>query len=498
MDVTLGVPRGSRYFQDAAGEVDLKKKARILVVDDEAVICASCSRILSGEEYDVVTTQSSRQALKLIEEESFDVVITDLVMPEFDGMKILKTVKETSPDTKVILITIYATFKSAVEAVKLGAFDYVAKPFKPSELRTSVEKALEEKLLEQARSAAAAKEKEPRLPFVLDNIIGYSPAMQEIFATIKKVAATNSTVLIMGETGTGKELIARAIHNHSHRKNMNFVGVDCTALAPSLLESELFGHVKGSFTGAFATKPGYFETANGGTLFLDEIGNISPDIQGKLLRVLQEREFTPVGGSSPKKVNIRLVAATNKDLEGMVADGTFREDLFYRLYVVPMHLPSLRERKEDIEPLAYYFLNIYSHEIGKTITKISPQAMGLLMNFDWPGNVRQLENIIERMVIVAESDTLKANEFPQLLRDSKAGAASAVPSDIEELKSAKKVLRRKAVVDIEKLFVMRALNRNNWNVTRAAKAVLMDRSNFQALMRKHNIARKGKHPGDGE
>jgi DNA-binding NtrC family response regulator len=476
----------------------LMKEARILVVDDEAVICTSCERILSGEKYDVVVTQSSRRALELIEEEAFDVVITDLVMPEFDGMKVLKTVRETSPETKVIMITVYASFKSAVEAVKLGAFDYVAKPFKPSELKTSVEKALEEKSLAQARAAAGAKEKGPKLPFILDNIIGYSPRMQEVFSTITKVAATNSTILIMGETGTGKELIARAIHNHSHRKNMNFVGVDCTALAPSLLESELFGHVKGSFTGAIATKPGYFETANGGTLFLDEIGNISPDIQGKLLRVLQEREFTPVGGSSPKKVNIRLVAATNKDLEEMVADGTFREDLFYRLYVVPMHLPPLRERKEDIEPLAYYFLDIYSHEIGKTITRISPQAMGLLMNFDWPGNVRQLENIIERMVIVAEGDTLEAAEFPQLLRDSKPGAAGAVPSDVEELKRVKKVLRRKAVVDVEKLFVMRALNRNNWNVTRAARAVQMDRANFQALMRKHNIVRRSKHPGEGE
>jgi DNA-binding NtrC family response regulator len=467
------------------------RKAKILVIDDEEVVCKSCQRILTKAGYEVLTLQNPQNALELLKKESFDVVITDLVMPKIGGIDVLKAVKEESPDTEVIMITGYGTIRNAVEAMRLGARDYIPKPFTPKELNAAVEKALEEKKLAQApQPLVEAKE----AALIFDNIIGQSPKMQEVFSLISKVAATSSTVLIIGESGTGKELVARAIHNNSHRKNMNFVAVDCTTLSPTLLESELFGHVKGSFTGAIATKPGYFEVANGGTLFLDEVGNLSFDIQGKLLRALQEREFTPVGGTKLKKVNIRLVAATNRDLEKMVSEGTFREDLFYRLYVVPLYIPPLRERKEDIQPLACHFLDIYSREIGKEINNISPGAMALLMNFEWPGNVRQLENIIERMVIITDGDAVEAEELPQLLQDSKAGTGSVVPTDIEELKKLKKVIRRKSVEDVERLFVMRALNRNDWNVTRAAKDVKMDRSNFQAMMRKHNIRRKTHHP----
>ena len=469
------------------------KKAKILVVDDEEVVCRGCHRILAKAGHDVSLTQNPRNALELIKKESYDIVITDLVMPEVGGMDILKAVKKDSPGTEVVIITGYGTIRNAVEAMGLGARDYISKPFTPKELRASVEKALEERNLAlAARLPSEAQSKSSSF----SNIIGQCPKMQEVFKLISKVAATSSTVLIIGESGTGKELVARAIHNNSHRKNMNFVVVDCTTLSPNLLESELFGHVKGSFTGAVATKPGYFEVANGGTLFLDEVGNLSFDIQGKLLRALQEREFTPVGGTTQKKVNIRLVAATNRDLEKMVAEETFREDLFYRLYVVPLYLPPLRERREDTPLLADHFLGIYSREIGKEITGISPGAMELLVNYEWPGNVRQLENIIERMVIIADGSTIEAEALPQLLHNGTVGARSIVPSDIEELKKIKRVLRKKSVEDVERLFVMRALNRNNWNVTRAAEDVKMDRSNFQAIMRKHGIKRKTHHSSE--
>ncbi|MFC1745600.1 sigma-54-dependent transcriptional regulator [Candidatus Riflebacteria bacterium] len=463
------------------------RKAKILVIDDEEIVCKSCQRILTRMGHEVLTVQNPHNALELLKIESFDVVITDLVMPKIGGIDVLKAVKEESPGTEVIMITGYGTIKNAVEAMRMGARDYIPKPFTPKELNVAVEKALEEKKLARARTPPLeAKEG----PLFFDNIIGQSPKMQEVFWLISKVADTNSTVLIIGESGTGKELIAHAIHNNSHRKNMNFVAVDCTTLSASLLESELFGHVKGSFTGAIATKPGYFEVANGGTLFLDEVGNLSFDIQGKLLRVLQEREFTSVGGTKPKKVNIRLVFATNRDLARMVSEGTFREDLFYRLYVVPVYLPPLRERREDILPLVHHFLDIYSREIGKKINRISPEAMDLLMNFEYPGNVRQLENIIERMIIITDSDDVAVDELPQLLQESKQGTRSVIPTNIEALNKLKKVIRRKSVEDIERLFVIRALNRTSWNVTRAAEDVKMDRSNFQAMMRKHNIRKK--------
>ncbi len=467
-------------------------KIKILVIDDELIVCRSCQRVLAKAGYDVSTTQYPRDALKRLQEDSFDIVITDLMMPEVGGMDILQAVKEENSDTEVIIITGYGTIRNAVEAMRLGVYDYITKPFTPKELISTVEKAIEKKSLVPEPDPLGKRE-EAITPLIFDNIIGQSPKMKDVFELISKVAATNSTVLIIGESGTGKELVARAIHNNSHRKNMNFVAVDCTTLSPSLLESELFGHIKGSFTGAITTKPGYFEVASGGTLFLDEIGNLSLDIQGKLLRVLQEREFSPVGGTKPKKVNIRLIAATNRDLEKMVSEKTFREDLFYRLFVVPIHLPPLRERKEDIQPLAYHFLDTYSRETGKKVARISPDAMEFLMNFEWPGNVRQLENIIERMVIITDGNTIKASELPQLLQDRKTGIKSVVPSNAKELKELKKVIRKKSVEDIERLFLTRSLNRNGWNVTRSAKEVGMDRANFQAMMRKYNITRRTQH-----
>jgi two-component system NtrC family response regulator len=303
---------------------------------------------------------------------------------------------------------------------------------------------------------------------------------------IEKVAPTDSTILIYGESGTGKEVIARAIHQSSLRKDKQFVTVDCAVLSENLLESELFGHVKGSFTGATMDKPGLFEIASGGTMFLDEIGNISLSVQKKLLRVLQEREFMRVGGTEVKKVDIRLIVATNRNLESMVAERTFREDLFYRLNIVPIHLPPLRERKQDIPILACHFLEEYSKEANKNVSNISPEAMELLVNYDWPGNIRELENLIERIVVTIDEKTVLPGHL-SFIQSKSNTTVLAIPRTSDELKEIKKTLREKAVEDVERLFVVETLKRNGWNVTKAAEDVGMLRQNFQTLMRKYNV-----------
>jgi transcriptional regulator with PAS, ATPase and Fis domain len=320
-----------------------------------------------------------------------------------------------------------------------------------------------------------------------ENIIGSSPKMQEVYKLIRKVAPTDSTVLIRGESGTGKELIARAIHFNSPRKQKPFVPVDCGVLAQELLESELFGHVKGSFTGAIVTKPGLFEVADGGSIFLDEIGDVNLNFQSKLLRVIQEREFTPVGGVQPKKVDLRLIVATNKDLEKLVEQSQFREDLFYRLNVISITMPPLREKKDDVPLLAYHFLKKYANGMKSNIKSISVDAMNMLIAYSWPGNVRQLENVIERAIVMAEGDTVTTDHLPFVVRDEITHPDASIPKTSQELKETKKKIRESAVESIEKSFILDALTRNDWNVTKSAKEVGMQRSNFQALMRKYNI-----------
>lgn len=457
---------------------------KILVVDDEEIVCQSCDRILTEEGYEVQTRPSGREALQLLSEEPFDVVIVDLKMPGMSGMELLQAIKRDSPDIPVIMITGYSTVETAVEAMKSGAFDYLPKPFTPDEVAVVVKKALDSRsmLLENIYLRGELQTK-----YRFENIIGTSKKMQEVYRLIGKVAPTNSTVLITGESGTGKELIARAIHYNSLRKERQFVPVDCAVLSENLLESELFGHIKGSFTGAIVTKPGLFEVADGGSLFLDEIGNISLTMQSKLLRVIQEREFTPVGGTKPKKVNIRLVAATNQDLQEKIKEGTFREDLYYRLNIVPIHLPPLRERPEDIPLLAQHFLKKYCQETGKDIKGISPPAMELLMHYSWPGNVRELENITERVVIMTDEEIILPRHLPFPVQETPEGMTYNIPKTSEELRELKRQLRDKAVEQTERLFVLEALSRNDWNVTRSAKEVGMLRPNFQALMRKYSI-----------
>jgi DNA-binding NtrC family response regulator len=453
------------------------------------IVCESCKRILEEEGYEVETALSGMEAFGKMKENPFDIVITDLKMPGIDGMEVLGTFHKEYPEAIVIMITGFSTVETAVEAMKLGAFDYIPKPFTPDEVSIVVKKAIEKKSL-LSENIYLRQELQEKYGF--HNMVGKSKKMQEIYRIIAKVATTDSTVLIYGQSGTGKELIARAIHFNSPRREKQFVPVDCAVLSENLLESELFGHVRGSFTGAITTKPGLFEVADGGTVFLDEVGNISLAIQAKLLRVLQEREFTPVGGTKVKKVDIRLIAATNKDLEKMIKEETFREDLYYRLNIVPITLPALKERQDDIPILAVHFLKKYAEEIGKTIKGFTPEAMERLMRYPWPGNVRELENVIERTVVMIEEEMVQVEHLILPGQQEKDVLENHIPMTSEELKELKKQMRERAVEEIERAFVLNALERNHWNVTRAAEEVGMLRPNFQALMRKYNLrAREG-------
>ncbi|MEW6439799.1 MAG: sigma-54 dependent transcriptional regulator [bacterium] len=456
-----------------------------LVVDDEEVVLESCRRALSSQGYCVAAAQTVDQALEKLAEQGFDVVIADLVMHKKGGMDLLKIVKQEYPHTQVIMITGYSSINTAVESIKLGAFDYLAKPFSPSELLLTVKKALEEKgrLLERFVS-----DQELPSQMIFENIIGNSPRMIDVFKIISKVAATDTTVLIIGESGTGKELVARAIHNNSHRRDSHFVVVDCLTLTHSLLESELFGHVKGSFTGAVSAKAGFFEIANGGTLFLDEIGDLSFELQGKLLRVIQERKYIPVGGTEQRETDIRLIAATNKNLKKMVETGTFREDLFYRLYVVPIFLPPLRDRKEDIPVLIDHFLKRIAEKNRRPVPRVPEKTLKCLLAYDWQGNIRELENTMERASIHFEGDQILPHDLPEHVQLAATQKGCQVPETIRELKEVKKQLRERATEDIEKEFVLSALAGNGWSVSQSAKSVGMQRTNFYRLIRKHNIA----------
>ncbi len=458
---------------------------RIIVIDDEPVILRSCHRILTGLGYHVETTTSPQEGLKRIAEGSFNLAIVDLKMPDMDGMEVLGEIRKILPETSVIMITGYSTVETAVEAMKRGASDYIPKPFDPGELALAVQRVLEKQSL-MAENISLRERLEEKCS--LGNIIGQSPAMVEVFQWIQKVAPTSGTVLIYGESGTGKELIARTIHFNSDRRDGPFIVADCSTLAPSLIESELFGHVKGSFTGAERTHKGLFELADGGSLFLDEIANLNPETQSKLLRVLESMEFKPVGGEVSKKVNFRLIAATNRDLGEMVATGEFREDLFYRLNVIPITLPPLRDRPEDISLLAWHFLHQFKDQYGKEIKTISPDAIDRLREHTWPGNVREFRNAMERVVIMADSPTVTEKDVNAVLGQGQ--QAPGLPRDLEELKKAKKIAREKAVESIERSFILDALTRNGWNVSRAAREIGIQRTNLHALMKKYGIRQK--------
>ena len=377
--------------------------AKILVVDDDQGIREFLEIMLTKEGYNVTVANDAMKALSRCKKEHFDLILTDLKMPKVDGIEFLKSVKDVCPETMVILITAYASPETAVSAMKEGAYDYIEKGVDIDELKSIISSALDKTGVRES-DALFIKEVEYAVSF--GNMIGKSKGMLKLYSIIKKVAETPTNVLILGESGTGKELVAKAIHENSPRKNMPFEVINCGGVPESLLESEFFGYVKGAFTGAYGDKPGLFEIARGGTIFLDEIGDLPPLLQVKLLRVVQEKTFRRVGGAEEKKVDVRIISATNKNLEEKVKDGSFREDLYFRLNVIPIHIPSLRERKEDITVLTKYFIEKYSREFGKEIKTISSYAMDLLMKYPFPGNVRELENIIERSVALETSNII--------------------------------------------------------------------------------------------
>ena len=457
--------------------------ARILIVDDEEIVVRSCLRILGDDGNVVESVQDGWEALRKVDETHYDIIVLDIMMPKIDGLEVLQHVKERHPDTDVIMMTGLSQVQTAVKAMKLGAFDYLSKPFDPDQLKHIVDRALErQRLLRENRDLRS----EVSSKYRFENIIGSSPPMQKVYGLIAKCAPTNTTVLIAGESGTGKEMIARAIHYNSLRKDQPFVTVDCTTLSENLLESELFGHVKGSFTGAVANKRGMFDVANNGTLFLDEFGNIPLSTQAKLLRVIQEHEFRAVGSTTTQKTNVRLITATNMDLKEQVARGAFREDLYYRINVFPINAPALRDRRDDIPALAFHFLKRFCEELGKPVAEISEGAMSLLMSHDWPGNVRELENTIHRAVILASENVIRQAHLASIIEFTP-HLDLDVPRTSDDLKRIKKIAREKSVEEVERRFIQETLKRNASNVTRSAEETGMQRANFQALMKKYNI-----------
>jgi DNA-binding NtrC family response regulator len=469
----------------------LKQKATpmepssILIIDDERVICDGCRLALSDRGHSVDICMTGRAGIEAIQKGTYDLALLDMKLPDMDGMDILRTVENEKPSVYVIVMTGYSSVQSAVEAMKLGAFDYLTKPFSDDELVLAVERAIEKKRLVE-ENLALRQQLSERFDFI--NIIGENPRILKIFNEIQKVAPTNSTVLLHGESGTGKELFARAIHAHSKRAARQFVAVDCNTFSSSLLESELFGHVKGAFTGAIKDKAGIFEAAKHGSLFLDEVGNLDMDIQAKLLRAIETQEFKPVGASQLKKSDVRIIAATNRDLKTMVGEGNFREDLFYRLNVFPIFIPPLRKRKDDIPRLLYHFLKVYCRQIGKQVDGFSDDALETLVNYDWPGNVRQLKNVVERLVIIADDRVLDYQSLSDHWEIKGNRTRDAIPETMEELKSVKRHLLENHFGQIERAFLQKAISAADGNITQAARRVGIQRPNFSALMKKHHLS----------
>ena len=444
---------------------------RILIVDDEKNYLVVLQALLADNGYEMLTAQNGPQALALAAEEEPDLVITDMRMPQMSGLDLIQRLKARFNEMPIIVMTAYGTVENAVEAMKSGATDYITKPFENTELLLTVQKALKmRRLLFQNRLL-----KEELKGY--GEIIGDSKAMRQVYGLIDKVAATRATVLLTGESGTGKELIARAIHARSPRAEEPFVAVNCMALTETLLESELFGHEKGSFTGATSRRKGRFEMAHGGTLFLDEVGEMSPSLQVKLLRVLQERTFERVGGNQPLSVDVRIVAATNRDLTQAVEAGEFREDLFYRLNVVRIDVPPLSQRREDLPVLVAHFVKKYAAEVGRPAPQVDKQAMELIYSHSWPGNVRELENAIERAVILA-GDIITPGDLPLEIRPDQAAAATELPRDLS---------LNDALEDLERRMIVRALNEAGGVASHAAEALGLTKSNLAYKLKKYEI-----------
>lgn len=462
----------------------MKTPAAILIVDDDRLILQCCNDVLRAEGYAPVLASSGEEGMEAIGKRPFDAIITDLKMQGKDGLDVLRFAKEREPDIPVIILTGYPTLNSAIESVRLGAFDYVCKPLAPDELSLVVTRALENRrlVLENRYLREQSETKE-----LFREILGESDAMREVLGQVERVASTESTVLLNGESGTGKELVARAIHRNSSRKDKQFVVADCATLAPSLLESELFGHVRGAFTGATTSRAGLFEVANSGTLFLDEVANIDLSIQSKLLRVIETYEYKPVGGEAAKTTDVRLIAATNCDLHEKIQAGAFREDLFYRIDVFPIQLPPLRERGGDIVLLAQHFLKHFAARAHKPLPAFSDEALHALQGHSWPGNVRELRNVVERIVIMTDGQIVDDAHLAPQPAGASGSPLRVVPRTAHELNEAKKVAKRQAVEELERSFVIEALRAADGNVTQAARDAGMQRTYLQALMKKHGV-----------
>ncbi len=444
---------------------------QVLVIDDESVVRKAISRALQNKGMMVKTAKSGHDAVDLLKGAPFDLILLDIRMPDMDGISLLKIIRSSYPKTPVIMITGYPSIDSAVRCVRLGALDYLVKPFRLDDLDAALAKGL------TPERPDAIRGKSPHavpIDSKRNLIIGESRPMADLYEKILKVAPTDSTVLITGESGTGKELVARAIHVNSLRKNREFVAVDCSSLVESLLESELFGHVKGSFTGAHNTKHGFFELANQGTFFFDEISNLSLNIQAKLLRVVQEREFMKVGGHKRIRLDIRIISASNKNLEQSIQTGDFREDLFYRISVVPIHLPPLRQRKADIPILTQHFLNRFSRKIKRPKPEITPDAMEILMEYSWPGNVRELEHTIERILILEDTDIIRPSDLPSFIsqRMGEFQMYSEEPFSLEEL---------------EKKYIRFVLRRTKGKKAKAAQVLGINRKTLGLKIKKYDL-----------
>jgi DNA-binding NtrC family response regulator len=454
-----------------------QRKTHLLVVDDDPVTLDLLKEVLTQEGHEVTVALGGEEAIAKGMEAPIDIVITDVRMEDKDGMEVLRAFKKQSPETTVIMITAFGSIETAIEAIREGAFDYISKPFKLDEITLTVRRALEQRRLLQENRFYR---RELLTKYQFKNVIGQTPSMVQVYKTIAKVADTKSTVLLYGESGTGKELVARSIHYNSPRNHSPFIPVDCASLVENLLETELFGHVRGAFTGAVHPKRGLFEEADGGTIFLDEVANINLSMQAKLLRFLQEHEIKRVGAAESLKVDVRIVAATNQPLEPLVKEGKFREDLFYRLNVVTITLPPLRERREDIPLLANHFLQESSEEYKKAISYISPEALGILNQYSWPGNIRELENTIERAVVLSVHPIILPEDLPQKLLDA------IPPETLAQLKTGYPPVSDKflSLKDVEKNYVRKILQETKGNKKKAAEILGIDRTTLYRILEK--------------
>ncbi|RMF94113.1 MAG: sigma-54-dependent Fis family transcriptional regulator [Candidatus Schekmanbacteria bacterium] len=459
---------------------------RIMVVDDEKNLLEFMEIMLEQEGFNVTTCQNGEKALKILKEELFDIVITDIKMPRISGIDILKYIKNTSPDTDVIMITAYASHETAVEAMKAGAYDYISKPFNNEQIKLVIRKALEKHTLKKEN--VRLRRRFEREESSRNKIIGNSKEIKNVLELIKKVSKTNSTVLIYGESGTGKELVARAIHENSQRANQPFESINCGALTETLLESELFGHEKGAFTDAIRTQQGLFEIADGGTLFLDEIGETSQSTQVKLLRVLQEMEIKRVGGNKRIKVDVRIVSATNKDLKKLVQEGKFREDLFYRVNVFPITVPPLRKRLDDIPDLVEYFIKKCSKENGRKAPNLHPDTLSLMKQYSWPGNIRELENVIERLLILCPDNEITPNYLPEEIKNPNLSKNIYEVSELQlpEI-NPQGINLEEIMMNIEKRYLLKALENTGGKKTKAAELLNLSFRSFRYLLNKYNI-----------